>query len=72
MTLLTSLSNSLVHFQFNSGRIQLGEFQFTSEVNKNLVHLQSSIQERSQDDLWSGGNGFCLVCGAQSRSDSTH
>ena len=59
MTVLTSPSNSL------------GEFQLTSEVIKNLMPLQSSIQERSQDDLWPGGNGSRLVCGGQSRSDGT-
>ena len=29
------------------------------------------IQERSQDDLWPGGNGSRLVCGGQNRSDGT-
>ena len=60
LTVLTSTSNSLVDL-----------FQFTSQVIKNLVHLQSSIQERSQDDLWPGGIGSRLVCGGQSRSDGT-
>ena len=35
------------------------------------MHLQSSIQVRSQDGLWTGGNGSRLVCGGQSRSDGT-
>ena len=50
---------------------RLVEFQITSEVIKNPVHLQSSFQERSQGDLWSGGNGSRLVCCGQSRSDGT-
>ena len=33
------------------------------------MHLQGSIQERSQSDLWSGGNGSRLTCGGQDRSN---
>ena len=50
---------------------RFGEIQLTSEITWNLVHLQSSIQERSQDDPWSGGNSSSLTRGGQSRSDGT-
>ena len=33
------------------------------------MHLQGSIQERSQGELWSGGNGSRLTCGCQDESD---
>ena len=33
------------------------------------MHLQGSIQERSQGDLWSGGNGSRFTCGCQGRSN---
>ena len=45
---------------------RLGHFQISKEVNKNTVHLQSNAQERSQDDLSSGGNGSRFNCVGQS------